>query len=92
MRTWDDYKSHIKKEDPKGAEYVGEAEAVAEIISAVIRQRNALGMSQRDLAALCEMPQSSVARIEAMRITPNLETMLRIMKPLGLKLEVTAIK
>ena len=30
MRTWDDYKSHIKKEDPKGAEYVGEAEAVAE--------------------------------------------------------------
>ena len=92
MRTWEDYKEHVKRADPMGEIYVGEAEAVAEIISAVIRQRNALGMSQRDLAALCEMSQSSVARIEAMRITPNLETLLRLMKPLGLKLEVAAIK
>ncbi|MBQ8563296.1 MAG: helix-turn-helix transcriptional regulator [Firmicutes bacterium] len=92
MRTWDDYKEHVKAVDPQGKKYVEEAEIVAEIISAVIQQRNALGLSQRDLAALCEMPQSSVARIESMRITPSLETMLRMMKPLGLKLTVTAIE
>ena len=92
MKTWNDYKEHVKTADSQGKEYVEEAETLAEIISAVIRQRNALGLSQRDLAALCQMPQSSVARIESMRITPTLETMLRIMKPLGLKLSVTAIE
>lgn len=90
MRTWNDYKEHVKAVDPNGKRYVEETEIVAEIISAVIQQRNAMGLSQRDLAALCEMPQSSVARIESMRITPNLETMLRMMKPLGLKFAVTA--
>ena len=92
MRTWNDYKEHVKAVNPNGKRYVEETEIVAEIISAVIQQRNAMGLSQRDLAALCEMPQSSVARIESMRITPNLETMLRMMKPLGLKLAVTAIE
>ena len=92
MRTWSDYKEHVKAADPQGKAYVEETEVLAEIISAVIQQRNALGLSQRDLAALCQMPQSSVARIESMRITPTLETMLRVMKPLGLKLSVTAIE
>lgn len=69
-----------------------ETEELAAIISAVIQQRNSLGISQRELAALCQMPQSSVARIESMRVTPTLETMLRLMKPLGLKLTVTAIE
>ena len=69
-----------------------ETEELAAIISAVIQQRNSLGTSQRELAALCQMPQSSVARIESMRVTPTLETMLRLMKPLGLKLTVTAIE
>ena len=92
MKTWNAYKEHVKAVDPQGKEYVEEAEALAEIISAVIRQRNAMGLSQRDLAAMCQMPQSSVARIESMRITPTLETMMRLMKPLGLKLAVTTIE
>ena len=69
-----------------------ETEELAAIISAVIQQRNSLGISQRELAALCQMPQSSVARIESMRVTPTLEPMLRLMNPLGLKLTVTAIE
>jgi len=92
MKTWNDYKEHVKAVDPDGKQYIEEAEELAQIISAVIRQRNALGLSQRELAVLCQMPQSSVARIESMKITPTLETMLRLMKPLGLKLAVTQIE
>lgn len=92
MKTWNDYKEHVRTADSEGQHYVEETEELAAIISAVIQQRNSLGISQRELAALCQMPQSSVARIESMRVTPTLETMLRLMKPLGLKLTVTAIE
>lgn len=65
-----------------------EIEEQAAIISAVIQQRHALGVSQRELANLCGIPQSSVARIESLKTTPNLDTLLKIMRPLGLKLTV----
>ena len=91
MKTWNDYKEHVKAVDSQSTVYAEEAEIMAEIISAVIRQRTAMGLSQRDLAAKCQMPQSSVARIESMRITPTMETMLRLLKPLGLKLSVSEV-
>lgn len=55
----------------------------------MIRQRNSLGIFQRELAAMCNMPQSSVARIESMKTTPNLDTLLKLFEPLGLALTVS---
>ena len=55
---------------------------------AVIQQRNELGITQRDLAMLCGIPQSSVARIESFTTIPNLDTLIKIMRPLGMKLTV----
>ena len=59
------------------------------IITEMIKQRKALGWSQRELAKMCEMPQSSIARIEAQITTPNISTLLRIFHKLGLRLSVT---
>lgn len=87
--TWDDYKDQVKQTDPVGRTMLEEAEAEASIISAMIRQRAALGMSQRDLASLCDIPQSSVARIESSKATPRLDTLLKILGQLGLTLSVT---
>lgn len=89
MKTWNDYKEYVKKNDPSMGHDLAEAEEQAKIISAVIEQRHALGLSQRDLAQLCGIPQSSVARIESFQTTPNLATLLKILKPLGLKLSVS---
>lgn len=55
-----------------------EAENLAAIVGAMIEQRNTLGISQRELAAICGIPQSSVARIESFKTTPNLDTLLKI--------------
>ncbi len=90
MSTWNEYKDYVQEVDPDAAKDMDEAAEVASIVSAMIKQRNALGLSQRDLAAMCEIPQSSVARIESYRSTPNLETLLKIFNRLGLKLSVTA--
>ncbi len=88
MKTWNDYKVHIKSISVKTQRDMEEIEEQAAIISAVIQQRHALGVSQRELANLCGIPQSSVARIESLKTTPNLDTLLKIMRPLGLKLTV----
>lgn len=89
MKTWNDYKNHVKTTDAIAKRDLLHIEDQATIISALIEQRNALGLSQRDLANMCGIPQSSVARIEAFQTTPNLATLLKIMRPLGLKLTVS---
>ncbi len=89
MKTWNDYKEHVKLIDPEGKKDIEEVENLAAIVSAMIEQRNAMGISQRELAALCGIPQSSVARIESFKTTPNLDTLLKILQPLGLKLTVS---
>ncbi len=89
MKTWNDYKEHVKAVDPVIAKDMEETEEIAAIVTAMVEQRNALGLSQRDLAAMCGIPQSSVARIESCKTTPNLGTLLNIFQHLGLTLTVS---
>ena len=89
MRNWNDYKEHVKRIDPQGGRDLADIETQAAIISAMIKQRNELGLSQRELASLCDIPQSSVARIESFQTTPNLATLLKLFRVLGLKISVT---
>ena len=89
MKTWNDYKEHVKAVDPVIAKDMEETEEIAAIVTAMVEQRNTLGLSQRDLAAMCGIPQSSVARIESCKTTPNLGTLLNIFQHLGLTLTVS---
>lgn len=91
MKTWNDYKNFVKSEDITAKQDIEEMEELAGIVSAIIEKRNSLGLSQRDLAEKCGIPQSSVARIETFKTTPKLDTLLKIMQPLGLKLTVSAV-
>lgn len=92
MKTWNDYKTYVKNSDPELSKNINEVEQQASIISAIIQQRKQLGISQRELASLCNIPQSSVARIESFQTTPNLSTLLKLMRPLGLQLTVSIKK
>ena len=91
MRTWDDYKDPVKSIDKQSKKDMEATEELAAIVSAIIEKRNSMGLSQRDLADLCGIPQSSVARIETYKTTPNLNTLIKMMAPLGLKLVVSVI-
>lgn len=92
MRTWNDYKDHVRAVDPEIAKDIDEVENTSAIVGAMIEQRNAMGLSQRELAAMCGIPQSSVARIESCKTTPNLSTLLNIFQHFGLQLTVTQAK
>lgn len=89
MKTWENYKEYVKTTDPQTAQDIADMEEQAKIISALVAQRKALGLSQRDLAALCGIPQSSVARIESFQTTPNLATLIKLIRSLGLKITVS---
>lgn len=88
MRTWEDYKKHVKSIAPDNKAQMENIEELTAIVSSLIAKRTELGISQRDLAAECGLPQSSIARIESFKTTPKLDTLLKMMRPLGLRLQV----
>ncbi len=87
MKTWNDYKDYVRNIDPNND--IEEVEQMAYIISTMTNRRKELGLSQRDLASKCGLPQSSIARIESCKTIPNLSTLLNIFNHLGLSLSVT---
>ena len=89
MRNWNDYKTYVKKIDSQAKKDMEEMEEHAVIVGAIIEKLTELGISQRDLADMCGIPQSSVARIETFKTIPKIDTLLKIMQPLGLKLTVS---
>ena len=90
MKTWNDYKEYAKSQDATTKQDIEETEVLSSIVSALINKRTAMGISQRELASLCGVPQSSVARIESFATTPKLDTLIKLMQPLGLHLTVSA--
>lgn len=88
MRTWEDYKKYVKSISVEECRDMEEIEEVASIVSSIIRRRQELGISQRDLAERCGIPQSSVARIETLKTTPKLDTLIKLMQALNLKLHI----
>ena len=91
MNTWEDYLKEAKEQNPSVKQDIEEMQVLASIVSAIIEKRNELGYSQRELAKICGLPQSSVARIESCSVKPNVETLIKIMKPLGLTLSVVSL-
>jgi DNA-binding XRE family transcriptional regulator len=92
MATWSDYKNHVRTTNPEIGEDMDEVEALSQIVGAMIEQRHNLQLSQRDLAKLCDLPHSSVARIESGKSTPNLSTLLKIFGQLGLQFQIIPTK
>lgn len=89
MKAWDGCNGYVKSINADERKNMEESEEAAAIVGALVQQRNALGLSQRELAARCGMSQSSIARIESCRTAPNLDTLLKVMGMLGLKLSVS---
>ncbi len=86
MPTWIDYKKHVRETNPEIGKDIDEVEAISQIVGVMIERRHDLDLSQRELADMCGLPHSSVARIESGKSTPNLRTLLKIFRELDLNL------
>ena len=86
--TWEDYKKEVKSIDPVAKDILEESEMKDSVIAAMIKRRNELGLSQRELAEKCGIPQSSVARIELGQTAPKLDNLIKIFLQLGLSFNI----
>lgn len=58
------------------------------LIGKLIEAREKRGLSQKQLADMCGLKQSAIARLERMNATPQLNTLMRVLKPLGYRLDI----
>lgn len=60
MKTWNDYKEHVRTVDPEIGKDIDEVENISSIVSAMVEQRTSLGLSQK--RACCYVWYSTIIR------------------------------
>ena len=63
-------------------------ERCSAIIDRIIEERHNRGMTQKDLANAASLTQSVIARLESKKVTPQLDTILKVAAALGCDLLV----
>jgi ribosome-binding protein aMBF1 (putative translation factor) len=59
-----------------------------ELVGKLIEARGNKGISQKRLAEMSGLKQPAIARLERMQATPQIDTLFRILKPLGYTLAI----
>ena len=62
------------------------AKKTANIISQLIIERNNRGLTQAELAKMCGLKQSAIARMENIQVIPRIDTIIRVATYLGIEL------
>lgn len=62
------------------------------LIGKLIEARESKGLSQKQLAELAGLKQPAIARLESMKATPQIDTLFKILQPLGYTLAVVRDK
>lgn len=89
IKTFDDYLSDEKRVSSSEKEQIlFEASLIGKMVAA----REKSGLSQRELARLSGVKQPAIARMESMRATPQIDTLLKVLNPLGYTLEIVPLK
>ena len=63
-----------------------------DIVGKLIEAREQKGISQKRLAEMSGLKQPAIARLEKMQATPQIDTLFRVLKPLGYTLAVVPDK
>jgi len=79
------YDKNVSEEDKR------EIEFQTELIGRLIEVRNSKNFSQRKLAEICNVKQPEIARIESFKCSPQVDTLFKLLVPLGYTLKIEAI-
>lgn len=78
---------NIKASSEESRLTIEAAEKTIKIINKIVESREALGLTQRDLAKKCGIQQPALARIETCKVIPKLNTIIKIAEAVGVKIE-----
>ena len=89
INTFADYMADERRVTPEERQKIN---FEVELIGKMIEAREKKGYSQRELAELSGVKQPAIARMESLKSTPQIDTLLKILAPLGYTLSITPIK
>ena len=59
-----------------------------ELIGKLIEAREARGLTQKKLAEAAGIKQSALARLESLKATPQIDTLFKVLTPMGYRLAI----
>ncbi|HHU11817.1 MAG TPA: helix-turn-helix transcriptional regulator [Clostridiaceae bacterium] len=87
LTTWEDIEHEIYT-----PEEIRESDLRAALMSALIEARQEKGISQKRLGELSGVSQPVIARLETGKTNPQIDTVLKLLAPLGKTLSVVSIE
>lgn len=87
ITTW----KGLRKELNISQEEESVIELEKEIIRTMIKVREEKGITQAQLAEMCHVKQPTIARMESGAHSPQIDSLLRVLAPLGYTLKVVPI-
>ena len=87
MRTWKDVRPELYT-----AEEIRESNLRVAIIGELIKARQERNITQRELEQLSGVKQPIISRMESGETSPQLDTVLRLLAPLGKTLAVVPLE
>lgn len=88
MSNWNDVKKNITS---LSQEDWDEVELKVKIVGEILEARKKAGLTQAELENLTGIKQTFIARFENNRMDPQLTTVLKLLRPLGLTLDVVPL-
>ena len=85
VKTFAEYMADESRVTPAEKEQI--AFEVA-LIGKMIEAREKQGLSQRELAELTGVSQPAIARLESLKATPQIDTLFKVLHPLGYTLAI----
>jgi len=82
--NWRDFRDTLKL-SPEEEEMINLEKS---LITAVVNAREESGLTQKQLSELCGVKQPVIARLESAAHSPQINSIIKILKPLGYKLAV----
>ncbi len=89
INTFDDYMADTKRVTSAEREQVLFEVA---FIGKLIEAREKKGLTQRELSILSGVKQPAIARLESMKVSPQIDTLFKILNPLGYTIQIVPIK
>lgn len=86
-KNWSEFKNSLEL----SKEEIAQIDLKVELMGKIISIRKELGLTQAEFAKKCKIKQEYLARLERSKTAPQIDTLLKILIPLGYKLDIVPI-
>jgi Predicted transcriptional regulator with C-terminal CBS domains len=86
----DDFMEFYNNDDNVTPDQRARIDFEVELIGKLIEAREAKGFTQEKLAEASGIKQSAIARLESLKTTPQIDTLIKLLTPMGYRLAIVS--